>query len=35
MKTVLFDDSKIHLEIVFERADKYEESFRKHFSVPL
>ena len=35
MKTVLFDNSKIHLEIEFERGDKYEESFRKHFSVPL
>ena len=35
MKTVPFDDSKIHLETVFERGDKYEESFRKHFSVPL
>ena len=35
MKTVPFDDSKIHLEIVFERGDKYEESFPKHFAVPL
>ena len=26
MKTLLFDDSKIHLEIVFESGDKYEES---------
>ena len=35
MKTVLFDDSKIHLEIEFERGDKYEESFQKPFSLPL